>query len=290
MIPISEKFIETHWPLTGVSFGETLQAFGPRLVRVIMSNEGPFIVKVSDQWHSAETATRHTFIFDYLQDNNFSHAPAILKTKSGRNFQAINDQYALVLPYLPGEAPAKDRETYRRLGEILGHLHALTDYPYPYLFSVADVLPEFFELAKRLPFGEEYIQLVKALPDFEDFPLSLIHGEMIGNAIQTPDDRIIILDWDEAGIGTRILDLGHPLIQVFLSEDLVFDQVGAPAFYQGYFSKGSLTGREREHIFDAALFYALRYVNVIYGDTGKRWQRIKFAVDNRAMLDSAIRG
>jgi Ser/Thr protein kinase RdoA (MazF antagonist) len=155
------------------------------------------------------------------------------------------------------------------------------------LFTVADVIPEMLEIAETLSFGREYAQLVKTLPDFQALPLALIHGEITGNCIQDRAGRMVIVDWDEAGIGTRVLDLGHPLIQAFLSEDLEWDERAARGYYEGYFARAALGDREIGCIFDAGLFYALRYV--IYGNTAKRWARIKFAVRNREQLESLIR-
>ena len=284
---VSRQFIETYWPLTEVSVGGTQQRLGDRLVSIIECQEGQFFLKITDQWRSNNIAARHTFIFDFFRKKNFDHAPEILKTKTGQNFQNINGYYAYILTFLPGREPAPTADFYRRIGTIIGRLHMLSDYPYPYLFSVNDVLPEFFELAENLPFGEEYIQLVNMLPNFDHFPKSLIHGEVIGNAIQTQDGNLVILDWDEAGLGPRILDLGHPLIQVFVSENLDFDQEGAHAFYQGYLANIKLSQEELDFIFEAGLFYALRYI--IYGDTDRRWQRIKFALENRALLTSVIK-
>jgi len=198
----------------------------------------------------------------------------------------IKGRPVCVFEYIPGAAPALRPEIYRQLGEITGSLHRIEGYPHPYLFTVADVMPEFFELAKGLPFGRDYLDLVNTLPDFEVLPMALIHGEIIGNTLQKEDGSLIIVDWDEAGLGTRILDPGHPLIQVFLSEDRVFAQDLARAFYQGYFSKVTLTPAEIDHLFAAGLFYALRYI--IYGDTPKRWRRIQFALAHKARIVSTI--
>lgn len=281
---LSERLVEEYWPLTDVSLESVLQESGERVVSVIASREGRFVVKVSDQWRSAQVSERHAFVFDFLREASFAHVPAVLKTKTGRNYQEIGDHPVYILEFIEGVEPARTRENCRRLGEITGALHAIGGYPYSYLFSVADVIPELLKISETLSFGQEYAQIVKMLPDFRDLPVALIHGEILGNCVQGSDGRMVIVDWDEAGIGTRVLDLGHPLIQVFLSEDLEWDEEGARGFYEGYFSRIELDDREISRIFDAGLFYALRYI--IYGDTEKRWERIKFAVRNRELLES----
>jgi Ser/Thr protein kinase RdoA (MazF antagonist) len=284
---LSERLIEECWPLTDVSLESVLQRSGERIVSVIASREGRWVAKVSDQWHSDQVSERHTRIFDFLRQAGFGHAPAILPTRTGRNFAKIGDHPVILLEFVPGQEPARTRENCRRLGQIVAALHAIEGYPHSYLFSVADVIPELLDIAETLSFGQEYAQLVKGLPDFGDLPRALIHGEVLGNYLQDPAGRMVIVDWDEAGVGTRVLDLGDPLIQVFLSEDLEWDQESARGFYEGYLSRIELQNREIGHIFDAGLFCALRYI--IYGNTGKRWQRIQFALRNRELLESAIK-
>jgi Ser/Thr protein kinase RdoA (MazF antagonist) len=286
-VALSEQLLERHWPLTEVSLHEVLQQTGDRVVKVICSREGRYVSKVSDQWRSREVAERHATLFDFLRERGFAHAPTVLKTRTGRNYCEIDGRYVYILEFIEGSQPERTRENYRLLGEVAGLLHTMKGYPHNYLFSVADAVPELYDLAQGLPFGDEYVQIVSTLPDFEHLPVSLIHGEILGNAIQKPDGTIVIVDWDEAGIGTRILDLGHPLIQVFISEDLEFDGERAHAFYRGYSSKVRLTDQEVDHVFDAGLFYALRYI--VHGDLGKRWKRINFALRNRHLLMDAFR-
>jgi Ser/Thr protein kinase RdoA (MazF antagonist) len=284
---LSKQLVEKNWPLTDVSVGQVLQEFGERVVTVITAKEGRFVTKVSDQWRSEDVSAEHASIFDFLKQKNFEHVPRILKTKTGRNYQNVHGHPVYILEFIDGREPPRTKANCRRLGEIAGSLHTIRGYPYSYLFSVADVMPELYEIASTLPFGQEYEQIVRTLPDFEALPDSLIHGEILGNCVERPDGGIVIIDWDEAGIGTRVLDLGHPLVQAFLSEDLEFEEENARAFYEGYFSRNSLDDREIDHVFDAGLFYALRYI--IYGNTDKRWKRVQFAVENRELLESIIR-
>jgi Ser/Thr protein kinase RdoA (MazF antagonist) len=178
-------------------------------------------------------SAEHASIFGFLKQTGFEHMPRILKTKTGRNYQNVHGQPVYILEYIADSEPPRTKANCRRLGEIAGSLHKVRGYPYSYLFSVADVMPELYEIASTLLFGQEYEQIVRTLPDFETLPVSLIHGEILGNCVKRPDGGIVIIDWDEAGIGTRVLDLGHPLVQAFLSEDLEFESVHRAPFYSG---------------------------------------------------------
>lgn len=284
---MTEGLVEEHWPLTDIVLGHLVQEFGERTVTVVSSREGRFVAKISDQWRSVQVAERHAFVFEFLRKAGFGHVPALVKTRAGRNYQVIGDYPVIILELIEGAEPVRTPENCRLLGEITGALHTIEGYPHSYLFTVADVIPEMLEIAKTLRFGQEYARIVKMLPDFEDLPVALIHGEIVGNCVQGSNGRIVIVDWDEAGIGTRILDLGSPLFTVFLSEDLDWEGECARGFYEGYFSQVRLDDREIGCIYDVGLFYALRYI--IYGNTEKRWERIQFALRNREWLESVVR-
>ena len=146
--------------------------------------------------------------------------------------------------------------------------------------------PEFYDIAQALPFAGAYASYVQSLPDFDTLPRTLIHGEVIGNTLQKEDGTLVILDWDEAGVGPRVFDIGHPLIGTFVTEELQVQGTLIQAFYRGYFSRVALPNQEIQHIFDAALFYALRYI--IYGDTQKRWRRIQWATRHRNEIMSIV--
>jgi hypothetical protein len=199
---LSDRLVETYWPLTAVSLRQVQREPGERAIAVITAPEGQFVAVVSDQWHSDEVARRHAAIFDFLKDAGFGHAPAILKTRAGHTYQEIDGQPICILEFAPGHPPARTVANWFRLGESTGELHVIRGYPHDYLLTVADVIPELFGIAETLPFGSAYAQIVRTLPDFGALPVCLIHGEVEGNCIQRPDGRIVAIDWDEAGTGS----------------------------------------------------------------------------------------
>ncbi|HEV2123223.1 MAG TPA: phosphotransferase, partial [Chloroflexota bacterium] len=126
------------------------------------------------------------------------------------------------------ERSDRSPETLRRLGEVVGHLHALPPVPEqdPLLQRRAGALP-----ASDLPFGlqclariadrvpnewrAEYTILracLLATCDCEDLPDSargLIHNDChLANALRTPPGEVVFFDWDSAGQGPRVAALG----------------------------------------------------------------------------------
>jgi Ser/Thr protein kinase RdoA (MazF antagonist) len=284
--PIDHSYIAAHWPLTGVGLGPVLRVFDHRHVQVVTSCEGRHVLKTTNQWRDDRDAANHLSLPGYLADHGFPHAPRILPTRAGRLFQPWGSDYVYLLEYIEGRVPDPTPEVYERMGEMVAALHNVAGYPHPYLFTYQEVLPEFSEIAQRLPFADEYLAIVDAWPDFDTFPHSIIHGEVIGNILQSGDGTLVILDWDEAGLGPRLFDVGHPLVGSFITEDLQVRWDLMAAYDRGYLSHNRLTDLELAHIVDAALFYALRYI--IWGDRDARWRRILWTLEHRNDLEAVI--
>ncbi len=284
----SETVFENFWPLTNVKIGKILQKSGERIVCEISANEGIFVFKVADPSKTEEKIKLDTFVFDFLKAKSFQNIPTLLKTKEGENYQNLDGKFVYVMERIDGNAPERTPKNWARLGEIAAKLHDISDYPYKTLFTVELEMPKFTETATKLSFAEEYMTLVESLPNFSGLSTSLIHTD-IGphNAVQRKDAVIVLTDWDDAGVGITILDLGFPLICHFVTHELEFEKEKASAFYNAYFAKRDLSDKEKTLIFDAGLFFALMYIP--YGDIEKHWQRIKFAVENKELILSVLR-
>ncbi len=285
---ISGKVFETFWSLTNVKISKILQKSGERLVCEFSASEGFFVFKIADPSKTAEQIKRHTFAFDFLKGKSFENIPTLIKTKKEENYKNFGGKFVYVMERIDGKAPERTPKNWARLGEIAAKLHSVADYPYKTLFTVASEMPKFAKTAAKLPFGKEYMKLVKLLPSFSGLSTAFIHTD-IGphNAVQRPDGVIVLTDWDDAGVGTTILDLGFPLICHFVTHELEFEKENAAAFYKSYFAKSKLASKEKALIFDAGLFFALMYTP--YGNTAKHWQRIKFAVKNKKLISAILK-
>lgn len=283
----SKEIFENFWPLTDVKIGRILQKSGERMVCEISAKEGEFVFKIADPSKIEERIINDTFAFDFLRDKNFSHIPKLIKTNEGKNYYKHEGKFVYVMERVEGEPPERTVENWKQLGEIAAKLHDISGYPYKTLFTIQSEIPKFEETANKFSFGKEYMEIVNRLPKFEGLSQTLIHTD-IGphNAIEKPDGLIVLVDWDDAGVGTTILDLGFPLICHFVTEDLIFEKEKAKAFYDAYFAKRNMPDSERSLIFDAGLFFALMYVP--YGNTEKHWKRIKFTVANRELISSVL--
>lgn len=287
---MNKEIIEAYWPLDEVAIEAVLQKSGERTVTKVFSKQGVFVFKQASFAKNEDGMERDTAIFEYLEKQNFT-APKLLKTRDGKNFQQLDKQFAYVLSYINGQIPEQNPQNYARLGRLTARLHSLKDYSIETAFDANAVIAEKLEENKRHVIGAEYDALLRQLPDFSKFPKSLIHTDIgTHNAIQKKSGEIVLIDWDDVGIGTRILDIGFPLICGFVNTEFKFELENAKAYYSAYFNDIDITEVEKKHIFDAGLFYILMYSIFDGADDihEGNWRKARFAIANKELFLSSL--
>ena len=297
-IPFPSEIFENVWPLSNVKFGEILQQTGGRLSCELFAEEGTFVFKIANPERAEDNIIRDTFAFNFLKARNFRHIPALLKTRSGENYQNIDGKFVFVMEHIEGSKEGRSPEKWAQLAEIAAELHDITNYPYDSDITIQFELAHLEERAKNLPFGKEIMEVVDQLPNFDGLSQSVIHTDLgLDNAIRRPDNSMVLIDWDDAGLSTTILDLGYPLHYYFADlEDFVTEdgeliwlpelRDRATAFYKAYFSKRTLPDRDRNLIFDAGLVLLLD--GYTYGNSEEKWQHIKFVLKYRDIISAVV--
>jgi YD repeat-containing protein len=285
---VTREVIENNWRLTGVRLGETLRIFDGRVTGILESDQGRFVYKlIPGPPENSEPGAR---VLEFLEQRSFGHAPKLLRAQQGQRTVAVDRASLTVMEYVEGSEPAPTPANYRQLGRIMGELNCIAEFPLACPITLNAVRPAWPELAAYLKSQadrDEFIDVASGLPDLDALPKALIHfGMDLGDAIQRPDGTIVAVDWDAAGMGTRVFDPGGGLISGFLTEDLAFDEDGAREFYAGYRSRVQLSDAETAAVFDASLFYALRYVR--WANPEVRLRRIRWAIEHRARLESVL--
>ncbi len=282
-------FISQNWPLTGIELHEVYRA-EPRIVQRVSTDQGEFVIKAADPSKDKEAVERDTAIFDFLESNQFP-APKLLHTSNGQKYVQYDDRFWYILEYVDNTSIEDTPETWRAVGELMGKLHSLEGYTERTVFTFSSEIPHMLKRAKEFGIGEEYVRLVQNLPNLDILPQALIHTDMsLGNVIQQNNGSLVLIDWDDAGIGTRTLDVGFPLICAFVKDD-AFNAENAKAFYKGYSSKIILMEEELTYLFDAALFFILSYS--IFDGSGvhqENWQKAQWAAVHREEIEKVIYG
>jgi Ser/Thr protein kinase RdoA (MazF antagonist) len=271
---LTPRFIAEHWSLTDISFGETVQSYPTRRVVQIQTEQGTFVAKVDDQPLACDVASQAYGVFDFLASRSFPHIPVLLKTKDGHTLLHTPQQSVALMEYLDGAKPDASCSTWDELGAIAHTLNAFTDYPRSYAIETEGAIAALLEQANTHPHRAQFQGFVSALtPLVHAPPDGLLHGEInLSNVARRRDGTLVLLDWDDAGTGPTVLDVGYPLIVVFLSEELHFHHDLATAFYHRYYAGHAPSDDEKDLLFRAALLHALRYMP--FANQQQRWERV----------------
>ena len=101
------------------------------------------------------------------------------------------------------------------------------------------------------------------MSDLDDMPKAIVHTDVHwGNTVRTPAGDMMLIDWDDAGLGPAIQDMGY-----FIAHKAVLPTEGvrwAPemsiAFLQGYEQARPLSDAERQALPHSIVYGAPSYV------------------------------
>lgn len=99
-----------------------------------------------------------------------------------------------------------------------------------------------------------YRQTLLRMQQWENLPTVIVHGDCHPrNAIQTSSGEVVLIDWEKAGIGPAVLDIGALLLRchpLWLRPNTPLIQ----AVIDGYCQYRPLTSFEFDALFDAICF------------------------------------
>jgi aminoglycoside phosphotransferase (APT) family kinase protein len=286
--------IETLWGLHNVQFAGPLldagAAYGSQGVTLLRSREGEFVLKEMLRVETTAVGTRaeveqRLALLAFLNRAGYPYAPALRVLADGHLCAVTNGRAAYLYRYVTGAVPERTPANYARLGEALVALHRLPGFELPVRWTMDDIVTHIVrDRAPQLPVAmrDDYIRLAERLRGLDALPRCLIHGDIsLDNTILTPDGPLVIVDWDGGGVGVRLLDAAKPLFE-FVSADLAFLDANADAFYRAYYVHTWFSDSELRRFVDAALLLPLNYI--LYGDTGAKWDRIRWLDGHREEL------
>jgi len=136
----------------------------------------------------------------------------------------------LVTEFVAPAAPLKPGRAAALLGGMLGGLHSrpgtrfrpggawhhlsFTGGPRDEIAAASELLDDAVGRvpARRLALFDRLREAVDRVDDCDDLPHALVHPDFVpANAIPTPDERLVIVDWTGAGRGPRLWSLGFLL-------------------------------------------------------------------------------
>lgn len=252
-----------------------------RLTFRIETSSGCYGLKVQPPNYEQALVEKDVTILRFLKNSGY-HTTTLVETLSQAGYGFVEERLSYLYEWLEGETPASTIDTFEKLGAKTGLLHTLSEqYSSASNFSSADVRR--LACAEALGKGIDlvYIELFQSLSDFMGLPHALIHTD-IGphHALTSPNGEIALIDWEDAGLGPMILDLGWPLEQC-LTNASVFDDEKAKGFLSEYQKHRILTSIEREHLYEATLFFALLYWLSGSGQQEFERKRLEWFIQNK---------
>lgn len=286
-----EHLLETVIRGYGFSHGKLLERFhreSARLVCKVAADDTILLVRGLPAAASRETVEGNIAAHEYL-GNQRQMAPRILHMPDGAGYVQKQGYWFYVLEYVEGENLEETVTDERELGRLLRELHSLSDYTRP--SGLSDDKTEFYGWFTEKEFKREFDGILDGLPDFRKLDRCFIHSD-IGphNSLRTSEGDMILIDLDDAGIGSRYLDLGWPFIMQFVKHDRVTGKMNyrmdlAEAFLTGYYGGDAITRQELDLIWQGAVFMHISYMNDYGPDAvDSLWKILKFGMEQKERL------
>ncbi len=249
--------------------------------RVDRPDGPPWVLRLFASDRPLERVRGDAAILEYVGRHGVS-TERLVPMLDGSGSTELDGRGVLVTRFVAGTRPNRGPTTLRRLGEVVGRLHALPPPPAGdrWLGRRAGAIP-----SDDLPYGRGHLDRIAgrvppenlttyetlwaaldATDDCEALPSGLIHSDChLANTILTPEGQPVLIDWVGSGQGPRVAALGLLLytcaVQApgdapdsLIGPDPVQIRVAVEAVIDGYCRHHLLTRAELERLPDAVRF------------------------------------
>lgn len=272
--------------------GAMLQVISPHLLeergiyRVKWENGASAVLRAFSGDVTAELRA-HAAVLNYLQERSFP-APQVKPTRHGELLASYAGWTALLVSYIEGEVAEFTPESLELLGKLTGSLHTLSrnvlekaeqaQLPASRLRPTQPASHAIENLRQALPsvptelhqFCADSLAALQRVQQAQQaglLPETLIHGDCWpGNAVRTPEGKMALIDWDCAGIGPAILDLGYLLLTCHLGRPQLpamrADEQAIAAVVRSYCQQRQPGSAEVDILEDALLYDIARRVGL----------------------------
>ncbi|MCI5207886.1 MAG: hypothetical protein D3910_03655 [Candidatus Electrothrix sp. ATG2] len=292
---VAKQDIEAHYDLTVTSVDPL-----PGSTRAwrVQADQGVFILRLFDS-KTASVHTEEVNVLRFLESSTFP-APRVLPPRNGASLIFLGGRCGYVTSFIPGDTPLSTQESAHDLGRVVGRLHALDAGAQDLQPTQSSISAE-RELFRQLDAdpsvqawaGYDVIRpplkmAWESISDLNSTPKTLVHTDITyKNTVRTPDGDMILIDWDDAGLGYAVLDIGYFLVNHTVSmegQPLPLDS--AAAFLRAYLSQHHLTPSEWDALPDALIFGSIIYVLAPWDGkvSMKCWQQAEYTIAHATEL------
>ena len=189
--------------------------------------------------------------------------PQIITTLSGHLYTKYQGRYLALFEFIEGSHPQPTYNNLIKIGQAIGQIHqckpniTLNAYqPSPEdLFHTIQTLPSLEPSLAN--FFNSAILVTKNIP-FDKLPHSLTHGDIfLDNLIETTDNKLYIIDFEEASFNNCLFDLSRAIIGCCTTKQKMVDIMLCKALLKGYSMQCSLTSTEKEYLYEYLIYAGL---------------------------------
>ncbi len=231
------------------------------------TESGTYLLKVSNDKDQTQLCSEQE-ILTYLQGPPFDYSIAAIPTLEGSLIYAIGEYFGVIFPFIEGIPPGPADHTCCEIGRAIGSLHALKITPAELQeirsheevgFGGAEILE--YTKSDECPadFRDNFNFIFKDKLNGwneEEMQLGIVHGDLYyDNTLFAHNKLKVILDWEQAGRGPLLLDLGICIGGTCLEKGRIIQPL-INSFLSGYGLSRSLP-KEEEKLLNQAIILGL---------------------------------
>lgn len=233
-----------------------------QIFSVTVNNKGMLLKGIPDD--KPENVIKGNVLAHEYLGNQKKIAPEIIYTPDGYSYIHEEGYWFYLMEFIEDRSLEETIEEEFLLGKLARQLHSYTDYKY--LSSLNDDKSILYEWFSDKEFKNEFDAVLDKLPNFNRLEQCFIHTDLgPHNAMMGSNGQVILIDLDDAGIGSKHLDLGWPFIMQFVNynretKEMKYRFDLAVAFLQGYYENEIISHDEYDLIWQGAIFMHISYM------------------------------
>lgn len=224
---------------------------------VTQTNGPRWMLRASRQEEDNDSLLSCAAVLQLLEYHHYQ-APCVIEGIDGADVGMSQGWKMVMTTLIEGNPIEYTPEHLRALGATLGRLHMVPPHSWLHALHVGKETLHHLITEKIPPHLQEqcemYRQTLLRMQQWENLPTVIVHGDCHPrNAIQTSSGEVVLIDWEKAGIGPAVLDIGALLLRchpLWLRPNTPLIQ----AVIDGYCQYRPLTSFEFDALFDAICF------------------------------------
>ncbi|MBR5348232.1 MAG: aminoglycoside phosphotransferase family protein [Lachnospiraceae bacterium] len=282
------------WKLDNPFVEKCLKEDSVRPVYQIKTDSGRCILK-GYSYETPEETIKSNVSSHLFLGNEKGLAPRIFPTETGDYYISCQGYWFYLMEFVEGRQLSETPDDEFRLGQAARKMHELQEYSVKSPFTQSKL--GYYEWFRDRGFVQEFDAILDSIPDFEKLDQCFVHTDMgPHNAMMDQNGRVVFVDLDDSGIGSRFLDLGWPFIMQFVdfnhdTEEMHYRFDLAESFLRGYYGENDITREEFDLIFHGAEQMHISYMQT-YGPyaVDSLWKILIFGRSQKETLWNRIYG